>query len=163
METLVGGRRRTEKLERCPGQELTLEEILRCLRASTPDTGISYNRTLNLVGNLLQRTNAYIPITWLEGIEMKEKVRGVMDACPPDILNDIGMVRERLGVESQSAQELRQRGSGQPKDEVLPFYAIRVNGRLALGNDGNRGMPAAVVQGPRDTVSRIPTAHWGVQ
>ena len=88
METLVCGRRRTEKLQRRPLQELTLEEILRCLRASAPDTGKAYNKTLNVAGNLLQHTSAYIPITWTEGIAMQRKVREVMDACPPEIVSD---------------------------------------------------------------------------
>ena len=80
METLVCGRRRTEKLERRPLHELTLEEILRCLRESAPDTGKSFNKTLNVAGNLLQHTSAYIPTTWVEGIAMQKKVREVMDA-----------------------------------------------------------------------------------
>ena len=50
METLVCGRRRRERLERRPLHELTLEEILRCLRESAPDTGKSFNKTLNVAG-----------------------------------------------------------------------------------------------------------------
>ena len=73
LETLVCGRRRTEMLERRPLQDLPLEEILRCLRSSAPDTGKSYNKSLNVAGNLLQHTSAYIPITWAEGIAMQKK------------------------------------------------------------------------------------------
>ena len=75
METLVCGRRRREKLQRRPLQELTLEEILQSLRASTPDTGKAYSKTLNVAGNLLQHTSAYISITWTECIAMQKKVR----------------------------------------------------------------------------------------
>jgi len=64
LETLVCGRRRTEMLERRPLQELPLDEILRYLRSSAPDTGKSYNKSLNVAGNLLQHTSAYILITW---------------------------------------------------------------------------------------------------
>ena len=98
METLVCGRRRTEKLERRPLKNLTLEEILRCFREKVPDTGKSYNKTLNVAGNLLQHTSAYIPIMWAEGIAMQKKVREVMDACPPDIANDIIMVRDEVKI-----------------------------------------------------------------
>ena len=38
IETFVGG---WEKLERIPLKELILEEILRCLKVSAPDTGKS--------------------------------------------------------------------------------------------------------------------------
>ena len=40
-------------MEMRPLQELPLAEILRCLRSSAPDTGKSYNKTLNVAGNLL--------------------------------------------------------------------------------------------------------------
>ena len=96
METLVCVDRRTEKLERRPLQVLTLEEILRCLRESAPNIGKSFNKTLNVPGNLLQHTSAYIPITWAEGISMQKKVREVMDACPPDIATDIEKVRDEV-------------------------------------------------------------------
>ena len=96
MGTLVCGRRRTEKLERRPLHELTLEEILRCLRESAPDTGKSFNKTLNMAGNLLQHTSSYIPTTWAEGIAMQKKVREVMDACPPEIATDIEKVRDEV-------------------------------------------------------------------
>ena len=52
LETLVCGRR-TEKLERLLLQDLSLDEILRCLRSSAPDTGKSYNKSVNVAGNLL--------------------------------------------------------------------------------------------------------------
>ena len=52
METLVGGRRRVERLERRQLKDMNLEEIIRCLKASALDTGNS--KCLNLVGNLLQ-------------------------------------------------------------------------------------------------------------
>ena len=85
-----------EKLERCPLQDLPLDEILRCLRSSAPDTGKSYNKSLNVAGNLLQHTSAYIPITWAEGIAMQKKVQEVMDACPPEIAKDIVTVRNEV-------------------------------------------------------------------
>jgi hypothetical protein len=59
METLVCGRRRTEKLERRPQQV----------------TSTGYNKTLNVAGHLLQHTSAYIPITWAEGIAIEKKVQ----------------------------------------------------------------------------------------
>jgi hypothetical protein len=96
METLVCGRRRTERLERRPLHELTLEEILRCFRESAPDTGKSFNKTLNVAGNLLQHTSAYIPTTWAEGIATQKKVREVMDAFRPEIANDIEKVRDEV-------------------------------------------------------------------
>ena len=113
METLVCGRRRTEKLERRPLQELTLEEILRCLWASAPDTGKAYNKTLNVAGNLLQHTSAYIPITWTEGIAMQKKVREVMDACPPEVASDISTVREEVKNWASSLKAPRDWGSGE--------------------------------------------------
>ena len=113
METLVCGRRRTEKLIRRPLQELILEEILRCLRASAPNTGKAYNKTLNVAGNLLQHTSAYIPITWTEGIAMQKKVREVMDACPPDIASDIATVRDEVKNWASSLKAPKDWGSGE--------------------------------------------------
>ena len=51
---------------------------MRCLRESVPDTGKSFNKTLDVAGNLLQHTSANIPVTWAEGIAIQKKVREVM-------------------------------------------------------------------------------------
>jgi len=56
----------------------------------------SYNKTLNFVRNLLHQTNANIPITWLKGMPMQKNVREMMDACPPECINDIENVRDEV-------------------------------------------------------------------
>jgi len=86
-ETIVGGRRRVERLERRQLKDLNWEEIIRCLKANAPDTGNGYNKFLNRAGNLLQHTSQVIPTTWIEAIEMQTKVRAVMDSCPSEIRN----------------------------------------------------------------------------
>ena len=55
-----------------------------------PDTGKSYNKTLNMAGNLLQHTSACIQITWAEGIAMQKKVWAVID------VNNIVTVRDEV-------------------------------------------------------------------
>jgi hypothetical protein len=133
LETLVCGRRRTEMLERRPLQDLPLEEILRCLRSSAPDTGKSYNKSLNVAGNLLQHTSAYIPITWAEGIAMQKKVREVMDACPPDISSDMATVRDEAKNWASSLKAPKDWDSGEAvslKAKFCHFMRFGDNGTL---------------------------------
>jgi len=133
METLVCGRRRTERLERRPLHELTLEEILRCLRESAPDTGKRFNKTLNVAGNLLQHTSAYIPTTWAEGIAMQKKVREVMDACPPEIATDIEKIRDEVKHWTSSLKAPQEWSSGETvnlKTKFCQFMRFGPNDEL---------------------------------
>ena len=75
--------------------------------------GKSYNKTLNVAGNLLQHTSAYIPITWVDGIAMQKKVREVMDACPPEIVYDIVTVSDEVKNWASSLKAPRDWGSGE--------------------------------------------------
>ena len=48
METIVGGRRNEEDLPRQELKKLTLDEAMRCLKASAPDVGSNYNKAITL-------------------------------------------------------------------------------------------------------------------
>ena len=44
METIAGGKRSEEDFPRAELRHLTLDEALRCLKASAPDVGSNYNK-----------------------------------------------------------------------------------------------------------------------
>jgi len=52
METIVGGKRSEEDQPRQELKNLTLDEVMRCLKASAPDVGSNYNKEITLAGNL---------------------------------------------------------------------------------------------------------------
>ena len=56
METIVLGKQGEEGFPRVPLQGILLTEIMRCLRASTPDVGSCYKKSDPLAGNLVRQT-----------------------------------------------------------------------------------------------------------
>ena len=80
METIVGGKRSEEDLPRAELRNLTLDEALRCLKASAPDVGSNYTKADTLASNLLRQTKIRIPLTRETAIEMTKQIRVIMSS-----------------------------------------------------------------------------------
>ena len=93
METIVGGRRSEENLPRQELKKLTLDEAMRCLKASAPDVRSNYNKTITLAVNLLRQTKTRIPLSREAAIEMDCQIRVIMNVCPEDIAKNVVSVK----------------------------------------------------------------------
>jgi len=82
METIVGGKRSGEDLPQTELRQLTLDEALRCLKASAPNVGSNYIKADTIAGNLLRRTKTRNPLTREAAIEMTKQIRVIMSVCP---------------------------------------------------------------------------------
>jgi hypothetical protein len=85
METIVGGRRSEEDLPRQELKNLSLDEAMRCLKASAPDVGSNYNKAITPAGNLLRQKKKRIPLFREAAIEIDRQIRVIMNVSPEEI------------------------------------------------------------------------------
>jgi hypothetical protein len=96
METIVGGRRNEEDLPRQELKKLTLDEAMRCFKASAPDVGSNYNKAITLAGNLLRQTKTRIPLSRESALEMDRQIREIMNVCPEETAKNMDSVRSEF-------------------------------------------------------------------
>ena len=85
-----------EGLPRADLRNLTVDEALRCLKASAADVGSNYNKADTLAGNLLCQTKTRIPLTRETAIEMTKKIRVIMSVGPETISKNLDSVRSEF-------------------------------------------------------------------
>ena len=129
METIVGGRRNEEDLPRQELKKLTLDEAMRCLKASAPDVGSNYNKAITLAGNLLRQTKTRIPLSREAALEMDKQIRAIMNVCPEETAKNIDSVRSEFRAWASSMRAPSEMDEGGALSLKTQFVTFMKNGK----------------------------------
>ena len=90
MDAFVNGQRTKVGMPRADVNTLTVSYV-RTLRDCAPDDAVSsdYNRKMNFVGNLINKTGNRIPESSSDGIKMYKAINAVITASPPEFTQNL--------------------------------------------------------------------------
>jgi len=124
METIVGGRRSEEDSPRQELKKPTLDEAMRCLKASAPDVRSNYKKAITLAGNLASDKDTDHTLTRgglsRKAIEMACQIRVIMNVCPVYTAKNVDSVRSEFRASPMRApSEMDEGGALSLKTQIV--------------------------------------------
>jgi len=105
-DAFVNGQRTKVGMPRADVNTLTVGYVIRTLRDCAPDDSVTsdYNKKMNFVGNLINKTGNKIPESRSEGIKMYKAINTVLNASPSEFTQNLDTFRRSVHQWASSLQ-----------------------------------------------------------
>jgi len=106
MDAFVNGQRTKVGMPRADVNTLMVGYVIKTLRDCAPDDSVSsdYNKKMNFVGNLINKTGNKIPESRLDGIKMYQAINTVLTASPSEFTTNMDTFRRSVHQWASSLQ-----------------------------------------------------------